>query len=161
VVKHKEPGWWQKVFRFLQSDTGKRLVSVLGFPAITQQAVGVVDELVGRLTDSEPKPLFKSLPLQLALSKYARDQFAGENARVRVGCLRPGYAVLARARDFNTLNQADVYYHAAYGKLVPGAVKPADLMAGNYVDPAKDVTYAVLQVGMQQTKMDPTFNYSA
>ncbi|MEJ2717437.1 MAG: hypothetical protein P8182_09910, partial [Deltaproteobacteria bacterium] len=39
VVRHKEPAWWRKIFTFFQSGTGKALISAVGFPAITQQAI--------------------------------------------------------------------------------------------------------------------------
>jgi hypothetical protein len=54
VVKHEEPKWWQKVFRFLDTGAGPMLSSALGFPAITQPALALVDELLERLTDANP-----------------------------------------------------------------------------------------------------------
>jgi hypothetical protein len=161
VVKHREPAWWQRIFKFLQSDIAKNLVSVLGFPAITIQAIGVLDELLNRLTDSEPEVLFKSLPMRLALSKYARDEFTGGNPRVKIGTLNQGFCVMARGRDFETVSSANAIYYPTYGKLVPQNVSDADLLAGNYDDPLRDVTYAVFRVGMKSAKLDPTFNYTS
>jgi len=161
VIKHKEPPWWKRIFGFLQSDTAQSLVSVLGFPAITNQAIDVLDELLNRLSDSEPEPLFKSLPMRLALSKYARDSFTGGSSRVKIGVLRQGFCVMARGGDFETLSNADVVYYPTYGKLVPQEVSDAGLITGKYNDPLQDVTYAVFRVGMKHTKLDPTFNFSA
>jgi hypothetical protein len=160
VIKHEEPKWWQRLFGFAQSGTGQALVSVLGFPAITQQAISVLDELLERLTDSKPETLFKSMPMRLALSKYAREEFAGGNPRVRIGALTRGFCIMTRGRDYDLFNEADVYYHAAYGKLVPKDVSDADLLAGKYEDPLRDVTYSVFRVGMKEAALDPTFKYS-
>lgn len=160
VVKHREPSWWTRVFKFLQGDTGKSLVSVLGFPAITSQAIDMLDELLNRLTESEPEILFKSIPMRLALSKYAHNEFTGDNPRVKLGCVNPGFCVMARGRDLPVVSNANVIYHASYGKLVPINVSDNDLMAGEYDDPLKDVTYAVFRVRMKSTKIDPTFKFS-
>lgn len=159
VVQHPEPHWWQRIFSFGTSDTGKALVSALGFPAITYQAIGFLDELLNRIEDSNPKPLFQSIPMQLALSKYARDSFSSQGARVRVGCLSPGFAVLARARDYATILAADPVYNSTYGRLVPSKVDDVQLLSGNFDDPFKTMTYAVLRLGMKPTKLDPMFNY--
>jgi hypothetical protein len=162
VVKHKEPPWWKKVFRFFESGTGEKLISVLGFPAITTQAIDVIDGLLNRLDeDEEPEPLFKSIPMRLALSKYARDAFTGSNPRVKMGSLRQGFCIMARGRDFDRLNDADVVYYPTFGKLIPQKVTPEQLMTGDYDDPLNDVTYAVFRLGMKRAKLDPTFNYSS
>jgi hypothetical protein len=160
VVKHVEPPWWKRIFPFLQSDTGQALVSVLGFPAITNQAIQALDELLNRLVDSEPTPLFKSLPMRLALSKYSRDEFTGGSARVSIGALSRGFCILARGQDFETVNNANVTYMSTYGKLVPRDVSEGDLMAGTYDDPLAEVTYSVFRIGTKSAKLDPTFNYS-
>jgi len=159
VVKHKEPAWWQRIFTFLQSDTAESLISVLGFPAITLQAISVIDELLNRLVDSEPKVLFKSVPMRLALSKWARNEYTGGNPRIKIGCLNPGFCVLARGRDFDTIARSNAIYMPTYDRLVPADVGQGDLVGGTYDDPFKHVTYAVFRVGMKPTKLDPTFNF--
>lgn len=159
VVQHPEPHWWQRTFSFATSETGKSLVSALGFPAITYQAIGFLDELLNRIEVSHPKPLFQSIPMQLALSKFARDNFSSQGPRVRVGCLSPGFCVLARARDYATILAADPVYNATYGRLVPSKVTEVELLSGDFDDPFKTMTYAVLRLGMKATKLDPTFNY--
>ena len=159
VVKHKEPAWWQKVFNFVGGDAGKSLISVLGFPAITYQAIGMLDELLNRLLDSKPEVLFKSLPMRLALSKQARTDFTGGNPRIKTGCLNPGFCILTRGRDFQAIASSNANYYPAYGKLAPGNVSETDLVGGRYDDPLKNVTYAVFRLGMKKTKLDPTFNF--
>lgn len=161
VVKHTEPPWWKKLFGFVGSDAGKRLVSVLGFPAITSQAIDLIDQLLDQLTRSKPEVLFRSIPMRMALSKYARDAFTGGCQWVKIGSLRQGFCVMARGRDFETLNKSDLVYYPTYGKLVPQSVSPEQLASGRYKDPVKDVTYAVFRVGTKETKMDPTFNFGS
>lgn len=155
VVKHREPAWWQKIFGFMQGETGKGLVSALGFPAITHQAIDLLDELLNRLTDSEPEVLFKSLPMRLALSQYARESFTGGNPRVKIGALNQGFCIMTRGRDFEAMSKANALYYPSYGKLVPQTVSDSALMSGNYDDPLKDVTYAVFKVNMRSTTLVP------
>lgn len=159
VVKHREPRWWQRIFKFLQSDTGKTLTSTIGFPAITHNAINLLDELLNRLDKSDPEVLFKSRPLRLALSEKAKLDYTGGSARIKIGSLSPGFCVLARGKDFRTFVDADAFYYPTYGKLVPSGVTNADLVSGNYDDPFKNVTYAIFRIGMKQHKLDPTFNY--
>lgn len=159
VVKHREPKWWQNIFRFLQSDTGKSLISTVGFPAITSSAINMLDELLSRLDKSEPEILFKSLPLRLALSQQAKDDFTAGNPRIKMGSLNPGFTVLARGKDFETIVDSDAIFYPSIGKLVPSNVTEAQLLSGRYDDPFKDVTYSIFRIGMKETKLDPSFNF--
>ena len=159
VIKHREPRWWQRIFKFLQSDTGKTLTSTLGFPAITNNAINLIDELLNKLDKNEPEILFKSRPLRLALSQKAKTDYTGGSERIKIGSLTPGFCVLARGKDFNTFINADAYYYPTYGKLVPSKVGHADLMTGNYDDPFENVTYSIFRIGMKADKLDPTFNF--
>ncbi len=158
VVKHREPRWWQRIFSFAESATGKALVSALGFPAITYPAIQLLDELLNRLQDARPEILFQSMPLRLALSTWARDNF-GPGGRVRVGCLNPGFCILARGRDYQAILDSDATYNATYSKLVPSSAGDLDLLTGRYDDPFRDMTYAVFRIGMRSTKLDPTFQF--
>ncbi|MDP2890477.1 MAG: hypothetical protein Q8P34_16115 [Bacteroidota bacterium] len=159
VVKHREPKWWQNIFKFLQSDTGKSLISTVGFPAISSTAINMLDELLNRLDKSEPEILFKSLPLRLALSQQAKDDFTAGSLRIRMGALNPGFTVLARGKDFETIVNSDAIFYPAYGKLVPSNVTESQLLSNRYDDPFKDVTYSIFRVGMKETKLDPSFNF--
>ena len=159
VVKHREPKWWQNIFKFLQSETGKSLISTVGFPAISSTAINMLDELLNRLDKSEPEILFKSLPLRLALSQQAKDDFTAGNPRIKMGSLNPGFTVLARGKDFETIVDSDAIFYPSYGKLVPSTVTEAQLLSGRYDDPFKNVTYSVFRVGMKETKLDPSFNF--
>lgn len=160
VVKHEDAKWWQQIFSFLKSGTGQALTSVLGFPAVTLPAINAIDALLNKLDKSNPKTLFKSRPLRLALSKQAKDDYTGGSARIKLGCLNRGFCILARGRDLDKFIQSDSIFYPSYGKLVPGNVSPQDLMSGNYDDPLRDVTYAVFKLDMKETKLDPTFSYN-
>jgi len=161
VVKHKEPAWWQRIFAFAGGETGRRLVSLLGFPAVTLGALHWLNELVNRVADMEPEPLFRSVPMRLALSKYASEAFTGGSPLVRMGVLNQGFCVMTRRRDFEAVSASNAIYYPTHGKLVPRTVSPAELAGARYDDPLRDVTYVVFRVGMKGTKLDPTFNYSA
>lgn len=159
VVRHEEPQWWQRIFRFARSGTGEALTAALGFPAITHQAIGVLDELLNRLIDTKPQVLFGSRPLRLALTKFARDEFTAGNPRVRAGCMNRGWSVLARGEHYGTLVKQGAVYYPHLDRLVPGDVSEAEVISGSYEDPFTDITYAVFRIGMSATKLDPTFDY--
>lgn len=161
VVKHEERPWWRKIFPFFGSKTAERLISVLGFPAITVSAIRVIDELLTRIGDNMNEPLFKSRPMTLALTGKARDDFTGGNANVKVGALSKGFFVLARGRDYRLFNEEPLTYYPTHDKLVPRNVTQEQLVTGAYDDPLTDVTYAIFRVGMQEAKLDPKFDFSA
>ncbi len=159
VVKHREPKWWKKIFQFIQSGTGKALTSTIGFPAITHQAVDVLDELLDRLDKSKPEILFKSRPMTLALSEKAKSEVTGGIPWVKAPSLNPGYCILARGRDYPVIVENSPDFYLGYKKLVPGGIAVNDVVSGNYDDPFRDITYAVFRVGMQETRLDPTLNF--
>jgi hypothetical protein len=159
VLKHREPQWWQRVFGFIQSGTGRALTSVIGFPAVGHTAIGMIDELLNKLDEDSTGVLFKSRALTLALSKQAKMDYSGGNARVRVGCLSPGFCVIARGKDYPLLTNANAFFYTAYGKLVPASVSEQDLVSGNYDDPFRNCTYGVFKIGMREAALNPNFNY--
>lgn len=90
-----------------RSETGQQLISLVGFPAITNEAVRLVDDLLNRVLDENPKVLFNSDPMRLALSAHAKTGLTGGSERVRVASLAPGYCILARRRDYTDIVQLD------------------------------------------------------
>lgn len=159
VVKHDEPKWWQKVFSFLQGGTGTALTSVLGFPAVTQAAIGIIDELVGRLADAEPEVLFKSKPMRLALTGKAHDEFTGGSPRVRLGSLNNGYCVLARYGDYSAIADTNAVFYPTHGVLAPAAADPSDYASLTTRNPLHGLTYAIFRVRMKTTALDPNFSF--
>lgn len=159
VLKHKEPKWWQRIFKFLESNVGQSLTKVVGFPAITIPAVRVLEELLNRLELDKPDILFRSRPHVLALTKQAKKDYISGSQRVLVGAMNPGFCVFARGRDFEKIANAEAFYYPTYGKLIPKNVTNEQLFSQEYHDPFKDITYAVFRIGMKETKLDPTFNY--
>lgn len=162
VVEHREPKWWKKVFSFLQSDTGSALTSAVGFPAVTRQAVGFLDDLLNRLDRERPDILFQSRPLTLALSRRAHD-FAREGAGewLRVSALRKGYGLLVRYRDAATVLAHDPSFYLGEGRLVPRGVTGQQVAAGAYDDPFQNLTYAVIRVGLAETRLTPTVSFGS
>lgn len=159
VVKHEEPKWWQKVFSFLQGGTGQALTSVLGFPAVTQTAIGIIDELVGRLADEEPEVLFKSKPMRLALTAKAHEEFTGGNPRVRLGSLNSGYCVLARYGDYSEIAGANAVFYPTHGLLAPADADPTNYASLTSKNPLHGLTYAVFRVRTKGTALDPNFKF--
>lgn len=159
VIKHEEPKWWQRTFRFLQGSAGQALTSVLGFPAITQSAINIIDELVGRLEKDDPEILFKSAPMRLALTQRAHDEFTGGSRRIRLGSLNPGYCILARYRDYKAFAESDAVFYPSLGLLAPSDADPTVVANLTRDNPLNDLTYAVFRVRMKSAQLDPSFNF--
>lgn len=151
VIRHKEPPWWRKLFKF-GSEGGKALTAVLGFPALTAEVLDIIDGIPQFQEADAPQILFKSRSLKFAFSKQARDALT-EDGLVKVGVLNPGIWLLARGRDFDTLRNAKAYYFQTYGLLVPAAVTEKEVVNGEYEDLFKDVTYAVLKAKIRPYKI--------
>lgn len=159
VTQHKEPPWYRRIFRFLQSDTGKGLVSVLGFPQLAVSAVRAIDQFLDRFDDEDP--IFSSRPLRLALSARSRDELQAGNPNVHVGVLSKGYNVFARLKDFSRFNDQPLDYLPHLNRLVPRGISQHDLTMGNFEDPLEDVTYAVCGIGLRETELDAKFDFEA
>jgi hypothetical protein len=159
VVRHEEPKWWQRLFSFAQGPGGQALTSVLGFPAITQPALAMVDELLGRLAEDTHEVLFQSAPMRLALTQQAHDDFTGGNPRIKLGALTDGHCVLARGRDRDALIAADPVFHPTHGILAPASANPARIQELTTDNPLHGLTYAVFRVKMKSTALDPEFAF--
>jgi hypothetical protein len=159
VIKHDEPKWWQQIFSFLQSGTGEALTSAAGFPAITQQALGMLDELLNRLDTSNPEVLFKSRPMTLALTKRAQESFNAGLKSVNVGVLNPGFCLLARGRDYRTLIDHEPVFMGGYGLLKPKNMKLEEFLQSSISNPFTNITYAVLKIGTAETKLNPALDW--
>jgi len=161
VVKHREPPWWRKVFSFGRSETAQRLVSVLGFPALTNEAVRVIDELLSRFDQStKPEVLFKSRPMRLVFTQRGRSELTGGNERVMSGALNRGFCLLARACDFGVLTKHGAYYDSSIDMLLPDGVSQIDALTPGYRDPFATVTYAVFKIGLTEARINPAVSYT-
>ena len=160
VVRHPPEPWWKKIFNFLESSTGKSLTATLGFPAITNSAIQMIDELFSRFV-SEPEVLFKSRPLTLALSKYAKDMYTGGTKSIALGALNPGWSLLARGKDYARLTGEGnkIRFYPMYGVIAPEGLPVETLIAKPSENPYSEVGYALLRVGMKPTRLDPKFNF--
>lgn len=159
VVKHREPPWWQRVFSFLGSETGKSLISAVGFPGVTGRAVELVDELLNRLNDDRPEVLFRSRPMTFALTERARDELTGGLPGIRPGVLNPGYCLMARGRDFSKIVSLNPRFLIAYGKLVPGDLTADEFLSGNFENPLDEMTYAVFRVGIAEARLQHNIGF--
>jgi hypothetical protein len=153
VVKHKNPPWWRDLFKLAQDPTVNKLVSLVGFPAITLSAVSFVDGLLSKLLGSEdPDVLFKGRPMKLALTEKGRDELTAGLHTVKAGCVNPGFLVLARGRDRDEIVAADVEYHSELGVLIPRGKRGEEI----YDDALPEVTYAIMRLKMKQAKLTRT-----
>jgi hypothetical protein len=160
VVKHEEPKWWQKLFTFLGSGTGKALTSALGFPGVTQPALALVDELLGRLSEEKHEVLFQSAPMRLALSQRAHDEFTGGSKRIKLGSLDDGHCLLARGRDRAALLEANPIFLPTLGVLAPAAMDSTHAVAvTSKANPLHALTYAVFRIQTKSAQLDPNFNF--
>jgi len=152
VVKHRKPKWWQRVFGFAKSSTGKELMSLIGFPGVTELAInslsGMLDNLFG---DEEPDVLFQSLPIRLAFSQMAKEELGGGISSTLVSSLNPGFWIMARRSDFDTIvNNKPVYFNGL------GLLAPQDMpeqLAGGSDNPFSKMTYAIIRAKMKEVDL--------
>lgn len=154
VYKHKAPGWWHKVFKFLRSNTGKTLTSAVGFPGVTQEAVGIIDELLNRLSRNKTETLFQSVPLELVMHEAAK-KLREADGITKAGCLNPGLFVLCQGGDLRFFKDTPATYFSQQGILVPQGTEPAEFLSADFQNPFDDKTYSIFRVGMQPTKLKP------
>lgn len=152
VVKHKKPKWWQRVFGFAKSNTGKELMSLIGFPGVTEIAInsvsGMLDNLFG---DDEPDILFQSLPIKLAFSQFAKEELGGGISTTLVSCLNPGFWIMARRSDFDTIIGNKPIYFNGLGLLAPEGM--AENEAGSNDNPFSKLTYAIIRAKMKEVDL--------
>lgn len=157
VVKHKPPHWWDEVMQFFTGGSGKQLLALAGFPAVTASVMGLLDNLLNQFVGDEGEVLFSSNALQIAFSEYARDAVTGGYTTAKQGCLGPGYWLLVRGRDYELIRSAPSVFNLEYGMLIPADKDPTDVMKPDYVDPFAGVTYAVMKAGVAKTTLAPNF----
>ena len=156
VYKHKEPKWWNRIFSFITSTTGKTLTSAIGFPGVTQEAVGIINDLLNKLGRLKTETLFKSKAIKLALNKSAQEAgSAGSGGFIKVGVLNPGLFLLCQGKDYKFFRNNPAVYYEEYGVLVPQGTAIETVMEQSYQNPYMDKTFAIFRVGMQPTKLEP------
>jgi hypothetical protein len=155
VVAHVEPPWWRRIFSFADNASVRKLVAAIGFPGIALDAVQLLDTMLGRFDEGKAKPIFRSRPLTVALTKRAAIDFSGGLSSVSAAVLNDGVFLMLRHRDVSLLKLHPPVYLGGYGRLVPkaswdpAAPKPPD------DDPYSDLSYAVLRVKTRATRLDP------
>jgi hypothetical protein len=153
VVKHRKPKWWQRVFGFAKSNTGQELMSLIGFPGVTEIAInsisGMLDNLFG---DDEPDILFQSLPIKLAFSQLAKEELGGGISTTLVSCLNPGFWIMARRSDFNTFISNKPIYYNGLGLLAPEGMPENE--AGSNDNPFSKLTYAIIRAKMKEVDLN-------
>ena len=153
VVKHEEPKWWQKVFSFAKTDTAKDLFSLIGFPGITETALNCVSGMLDSLFDKKPEVLFQSQAIKIGFSQAAKDELSGGLATNFVSCLNPGFWIMARKSDFDTIMNAKPIYYGGYGILAPDGMSEIDALKDSANNPFSKITYAVIRAKMKEVDL--------
>lgn len=150
VVKHEEPKWWQKVFSFAKTDTAKELFSLIGFPGITETALNCVSGMLDSLFDKKPEVLFQSQAIKVGFTQAAKEELSGGLATNYVSCLNPGFWVMARKSDYDTIINAKPIYYGGYGILAPDGMSEIDALKDSANNPFSRITYAVIRAKMKE-----------
>lgn len=153
VVKHEEPSWWQKVFSFGKTDTAKELFSLIGFPGITETAVNCISGMLDSLFDKKPEVLFQSQPVKLGFSQAAKDELSGGLSTNFVSCLNPGFWIMARKSDYDTIINSKPIYYGGYGILAPEGMSEIDALKDSGSNPFSKITYAVIRARMKEVDL--------
>jgi hypothetical protein len=152
VLGHERPDWWQKVFNFLRGEGGQALMGAIGFPAVNRAALGFIDELTNRIKAARQKPIFSAGYAAVVFSKQGLTTYAQRNpAR-----LSTGLWLVVNPTDKSLLEQHGAYYFGGYARMVPGSYGDPtaylDVIAQGNEDPFRNITYAVLDADMVETK---------
>jgi hypothetical protein len=151
VVQHREPDWWQRIFSFAKSDTGRDLMSLIGFGGITETAVNCVSGMLESLFNKPPEVLFRSQAIKVAFSKMGSEELSGGLSTNKVSCLNPGFWVMARVADYNTILNAKPVYYGGLGLLAPEGMN--EIEAGTPNNPFSGITYAIIRAKMKQVDL--------
>lgn len=157
VVKNKPASWWDEVLQYFTSDSGKQLLSLAGFPAVSASVMGLLDNLLNQFVGDDTEVLFSSNGLPIAFSQYAQNAVTGGYTTAKQGCLNPGYWLLVRGKDYELIRSTPSIFYLEYGMLIPADKNPTDAMKPGYVDPFRNVTYAVMKAGVEETVLAPNF----
>lgn len=153
VVKHEEPKWWQKVFSFAKTDAAKELFSLIGFPGITETAVNCLSGMLDSLFDRSPEVLFQSQPVKLGFTQTAKDELGGGLTTNFVSCLNPGFWVMARKSDYDTIINAKPIYYGGYGLLAPDGMSEIETLKDSGNNPFSRLTYAIIRARIKEVDL--------
>lgn len=153
VVKHEEPTWWQKVFSFAKSDSAKELLSLIGFPGITETAVNCVSGMLDSLFDKKPEILFQSQPVKLGFTQLAKQELGGGLDTNLVSCLNPGFWIMARKSDYDIIVNSKPIYFGGYGILAPDGMSEIDALKDSGNNPFSKITYAIIRARIKEVDL--------
>lgn len=153
VVKHDEPKWWQKVFSFAKSDKGKELMSLIGFPGVTETAVNCISGMLDNLFDNDTEILFQSMPVKLAFTQAAKVEATGDLSTNFVSCLNPGFWVMARKADYDMIIASKPVYYGGYGILAPDGMNEIEAIKDEGNNPFSKITYAIIRARMKEVDL--------
>jgi hypothetical protein len=155
VVKHNKPSIWDEIWGAVTGKAGQTLITTLGFPAITLQALDFLNGVFSQFAENSAEPLFQSQPITLAFTKRAKTDFAGDTPNMLVAAMNPGRYVFARQADAVTLGKASPLYLGGVGALVPKADYQKNPNGYDLsTNPLNDITYGILHVRSKTAQLD-------
>jgi len=155
IVQHKKSSWWEKVFDFSQSSSGRSLISALGFPGVTSNVIKFVDDAANKFVGDNAKVLFSSRGLPIAFTKQSQAEISATGTRI--GSLKTGVWIFARGRDLPLLAAQEMTYDATLRRLFPAAKNIVDIISGKTPDPLRKVTYAIMNSRLKKRKINVGF----
>jgi len=167
VVKHRHPKWWKNLFNFLKDTVGKTVISAIGFPAVTGEAINIIDNTlnqIDRLKDREYIFSSTRTGILVSLTKWgdqkaewfgATGDFSGS-----LGSLNPGVWIMIQTKDIPFFTKTPFYFDQVYGGLIPIGTTPLEAKAPDFVNPFDNTTFAVFKVDMVPTNLSVDFSKS-
>ncbi len=155
IVQHKKSSWWEKVFDFSQSSSGRSLISALGFPGVTSNVIKFVDDAANKFVGDNARVLFSSRGLPIAFTKQSQAEISATGTRI--GSLKTGVWIFARGRDLPLLAAQEMTYDATLRRLFPAAKNIVDIISGKTPDPLRKVTYAIMNSRLKKRKINVGF----
>ena len=154
VLAHPEPSWWRKLLSFGTSEKVGQLISSIGFPGITLEAVRMLDGFLSQFDEANATRLFSSRPLTVAFSQKAKDDFLVGGENVSLGSLSSGFYIMVRTADVGNVAKYPPHYLAASGLLVPRETWAKDGINFKWDEnPYNEISYAVLRAKTRATKI--------
>ncbi len=143
VVSHPKEEWWQEIFRFLKSDVGDRLISAIGLPGVTKEAVKIIDQAFGMLEKHDI--IFQSDKMDFSVTARARETYTMGMPGVEAPVMNPGFCLLAPHSFYPLITEKKPKFFGGYGRLAPSDWSLGDFHT-KQDNPFDKMPYAVLSV---------------
>lgn len=147
ILKHRTKTFWELLFGFLGQSSS--LTKAIGFPALAEDAVSFIGNLLNNAADLDAKPIFTSGSLQFAMTQYAKSTYEGQNSGITIGSLNKGFWLLVRESDREALLTTKPRFNGTKSILQATTGQP------QHDDILKKITYAVVKAELAATNLHP------